>query len=53
MLLLRINSPGGTAVASQEIGIELDKLRSAGKKVVVSMERYVPGGSGLPVAVII
>jgi len=36
-VLLRINSPGGTAVASQEIAIELDKLRADGKKVIVSM----------------
>jgi protease-4 len=44
VLLLRINSPGGTAVASQEIGIELDKLRSAGKKVVVSMGEVCASG---------
>jgi protease-4 len=44
VLLLRINSPGGTAVASQEIGIELDKLRSAGKKVVVSMGEICASG---------
>ncbi|NLO21935.1 MAG: signal peptide peptidase SppA [Syntrophomonadaceae bacterium] len=44
VLLLRINSPGGTTVASQEIGIELDKLRAAGKKVVVSMGEVCASG---------
>ncbi len=36
-VVIRINSPGGTAVAAQEIGIELDKLRKNGKPVVTSM----------------
>ncbi|MBO8157948.1 signal peptide peptidase SppA [Thermosyntropha sp.] len=36
-VVLRINSPGGTAAASQEIAEELDKLRKAGKPVVTSM----------------
>ncbi|QGU00701.1 Signal peptide peptidase SppA (protease 4) [Candidatus Syntrophocurvum alkaliphilum] len=36
-VVLRINSPGGTAGASQEIGIELDKLRDSGKPVITSM----------------
>ncbi len=36
-VVVRINSPGGTAVAAQEIGIELDKLRQTGKPVVTSM----------------
>lgn len=36
-VVLRINSPGGTAAASQEIGIELDKLRETGKPIVTSM----------------
>ena len=44
VLLLRINSPGGTTVASQEIGIELDKLRRTGKKVVVSMGEVCASG---------
>ncbi len=44
VLLLRINSPGGTTVASQEIGIELDKLRMAGKKIVVSMGEVCASG---------
>lgn len=36
-VVLRINSPGGSAVSAQEIGIELDKLRAQGKPVVTSM----------------
>lgn len=36
-VVIRINSPGGTAVAAQEIGIELDKLQKTGKPVVTSM----------------
>lgn len=36
-VVLRINSPGGSAVSAQEIGIELDKLRAKGKPVVTSM----------------
>lgn len=36
-VLLRINSPGGSAAAAQEMTEELDKLRSSGKPVVVSM----------------
>ncbi len=36
-VLLRINSPGGSATASQEIGDEIDRLKASGKPVVVSM----------------
>ncbi len=36
-VLLRINSPGGSAAASQEVGNEIDKLRKQGKVVVASM----------------
>lgn len=36
-VVVRINSPGGTAVAAQEISTELDKLRKTGKPVVTSM----------------
>jgi len=36
-VLLRINSPGGSASASQEIGLEVQKLRKAGTIVVTSM----------------
>lgn len=37
VVVLRIDSPGGTSVASQEIALELDRLRAQGKKVVTSM----------------
>lgn len=36
-VLLRINSPGGSSAASQEIYGEIQKIRKAGKVVVVSM----------------
>ncbi|HZJ84720.1 MAG TPA: signal peptide peptidase SppA [Syntrophomonadaceae bacterium] len=36
-VVLRINSPGGTAGAAQEIGIELDKLRHLDIPIVTSM----------------
>lgn len=36
-VVLRLNSPGGTAAGAQEIALEIDKLRQAGKKVVASM----------------
>lgn len=37
VVVLRIDSPGGSAVASQEIALELDRLREQGKKVITSM----------------
>lgn len=37
VVLIRINSPGGSAPAAQEIGDQIDALRKQGKKVVVSM----------------
>ncbi|NLP24623.1 MAG: signal peptide peptidase SppA, partial [Syntrophomonadaceae bacterium] len=37
VVVLRIDSPGGSAVASQEIALELDRLREKGKKVITSM----------------
>lgn len=36
-LVLRINSPGGTSVAAQEVGVELDRFRKTGKPVITSM----------------
>lgn len=36
-VLLRLNTPGGSAAAAQEIAEEVDKLRSSGKPVVISM----------------
>lgn len=43
-VVLRINSPGGSAVASQEVGVEVDRLKEAGKKVVVSMGDVAASG---------
>lgn len=43
-VVLRINSPGGTAAASQEIAVEVKKLRDAGKKVVTSMGDVAASG---------
>ncbi len=36
-ILLRINSPGGSTGATQEIAEEMDKIRSSKKPIVVSM----------------
>ena len=36
-ILLRINSPGGSTGATQEISEEMDKIRSSKKPIVVSM----------------
>lgn len=36
-VVLRINSPGGSSAAAQEIGVEIGRLREAGKTVVASM----------------
>ena len=36
-ILLRINSPGGSTGATQEISEELDKIKNSGKPIVVSM----------------
>lgn len=44
-VVLRINSPGGSAAASQEIGQEVQRLRKAGKKVVVSMADVAASGA--------
>ncbi|MDA8212241.1 MAG: signal peptide peptidase SppA [Clostridia bacterium] len=43
-VLIRINSPGGSAPASQEIGDEIDALKQSGKKVVVSMGDVAASG---------
>ncbi len=44
VILLRINSPGGSAPASQEVGEELKKIRSAGKPIVTSMGDMAASG---------
>ena len=36
-VLIRINSPGGSTGATQEIAEEMDKVKSAGKPIVISM----------------
>jgi protease-4 len=43
-LVVRINSPGGSAAASQEIHEELKKIREKGKVVVVSMADMAASG---------
>ncbi|GAW93778.1 signal peptide peptidase SppA [Calderihabitans maritimus] len=43
-VVLRINSPGGSAAASQEIGDEISKLKKAGKVVVASMGEVAASG---------
>lgn len=43
-VVLRINSPGGSAPASQEVGEELLKLRQTGKVVVTSMADMAASG---------
>lgn len=36
-VLLRMNTPGGSTGATQEVAEEIDRIRSAGKPVIVSM----------------
>lgn len=36
-ILVRINSPGGSTGATQEISEEMDKIRSSGKPIIISM----------------
>lgn len=43
-VILRINSPGGSAAASQEVGEEIDRLREAGKVIVTSMGDVAASG---------
>lgn len=43
-VILRINSPGGSAAASQEVGEEIKKLRAKGKIVVTSMGDVAASG---------
>lgn len=43
-VVLRINSPGGSAPASQEVGEEIKKLRESGKPVVASMGDVAASG---------
>lgn len=43
-IVLRINSPGGSAPAAQEVGTEIKKLRAGGKVVVASMGDVAASG---------
>jgi protease-4 len=43
-IVFRVNSPGGDAVASEKIRLELQALRDAGKTVVVSMGDVAASG---------
>lgn len=43
-IVLRVNSPGGSALASENIWRELSLAKAAGKKVVVSMGDYAASG---------
>jgi protease-4 len=43
-LVLRVDSPGGSVLASEEIYRELKALRATGKPVVVSMSGYAASG---------
>ncbi|MCJ8346647.1 signal peptide peptidase SppA [bacterium] len=49
-IVIRLNTPGGTVGASQEIHSEIMKLRKMGKKVVVSMADVCASG-GVYIAV--
>ncbi|NOT36049.1 MAG: signal peptide peptidase SppA [Saprospiraceae bacterium] len=43
-IVLRVNSPGGSALMSDELLHELDLTRAAGKPIVVSMGDYAASG---------
>lgn len=43
-IVLRVNSPGGSAIASENIWRELSLAKEAGKKVIVSMGDYAASG---------
>ena len=43
-IVLRVNSPGGSALASENIWHEIEAAKKAGKKVVVSMGDYAASG---------
>ncbi|OAT79752.1 signal peptide peptidase SppA [Desulfotomaculum copahuensis] len=44
-VVLRLNSPGGTAAGAQEIAAAVDRVRKAGKKVVASMGDTAASGA--------
>lgn len=39
-VVLRVNSPGGSALASDSIHHELERIRAAGKPIVVRWGRW-------------
>jgi len=43
-IVLRINSPGGSVAATQEVGEEIQKVRAAGKIIVASMGDIAASG---------
>ena len=43
-IVLRINSPGGSVPATQEVGEELKKIRQGGKPIIVSMGDVAASG---------
>ena len=43
-IVIRINSPGGSVSATQELGIEMKKVRLAGKPIIVSMGDVAASG---------
>ncbi len=43
-VVLRVNSPGGSAYASEQIWAELEAIQEAGKKVIVSMGDMAASG---------
>ena len=43
-IVLRVNSPGGSALASENIWHEIERAKAAGKKIVVSMGDYAASG---------
>ncbi|MFZ1847153.1 MAG: signal peptide peptidase SppA [Saprospiraceae bacterium] len=43
-VVLRVNSPGGSAFASEQMWREIELIKKAGKKVVVSMGDYAASG---------
>lgn len=43
-VILRVNSPGGSALASDNIWHQINELKAAGKKVIVSMGTYAASG---------
>ncbi|HOV79220.1 MAG TPA: signal peptide peptidase SppA [Bacillota bacterium] len=44
-VVIRLNSPGGTPAAAQEISAEIERLKQSGKKVVASMGDTAASGA--------